>query len=79
MVSLKDCDKTTYSSSVVLREIQVCSLDAHKIGRAVCDFAVLGSSIAVCEFQFPAKSASANTSNDIFSVGSKIIPSLTVP
>jgi len=47
--------------------------------KPVRDFAVLGSSIAVCDFQFPAKSASANTSNDVFSVGSKIIPSLTIP
>ena len=86
MASRKDCDKAIYSDSVVLRDIEGCSLDTHSIGQApyvitkpVRDFAVLGSSCAVSGFQFPAKSASANTSNDLLSVGSMIIPPYAVP
>jgi hypothetical protein len=81
MTSLRDWDKAIYSDSVVLRAIWVCNLDAHVMGHIekemmypVLDFAVLTSFIAVDIFQFPQKSASAYTSEDFPSCGSRTIP-----
>jgi hypothetical protein len=81
ITSLRDCDKAMYSASVVLNAICLCSLDAHVIGQPTTEmmypvlyFAVLTSFMDVALFQFPQKSASAYTSKDFPSSGSRIMP-----
>jgi len=71
MVSLSDCDRQQYSASVVDKQIWLMSFECQMMGQP-CNvtaypprfFAVLASKVAVSACQFPAKSASAYTSND---------------
>jgi hypothetical protein len=78
----RDSDRLIYSASVVLSVICICNFKVQRIGQPakvitnpVRDLAVLMSYAAVDLFQLPVKSASAYTSSDLSSLGSKMSPS----
>ena len=71
ITSRRDCDRATYSASVVdkliwvwRREAQIIGQPAKSMIKPVRDFAVLTSCSAVEIFQFPLKSASTYTSSN---------------
>ena len=79
-------ERQMYSDLQLLSATWDCSLDSHKIEQLLIvitypdlDFAVLGSNSAVSLIQLPEKSASAQTSKDLFLLGLMIIPCCCVP
>ena len=73
IVSISACDKLTYSDSKIESDMDVYSFDVQDIGNNVyitmykyLEFTVLESISTVTLCQFPEKSMSVNTSNDLF-------------
>ena len=86
IASRRAYDKPVYSDSVELKATSVCSWDFHTIGhpRNIIMYPCLDRAVSLSEgasslFQFPAKSASTNTSNPLLGSGLYRIPLSRVP